>query len=232
MKITPDVWISEQLGRPTFRVEVDETFDELALQAHQQGHVFMYTKVPVSRLDAVSRFEDNGFRVVDMNITFEKPTQPVVDLSGPGEVCFARPEHAAGVVAVASRNFVYSRFHLDPQIPRRIADRLKARWVENFFRGQRGSAMVVALLDGVVAGFNLLVFDGQRNALTIDLIATDATHRRKGLARKMIGFAEAHCPGFERVRVGTQIANLPSIQLYESIGFRVASAEYVLHYHG
>jgi ribosomal protein S18 acetylase RimI-like enzyme len=32
--------------------------------------------------------------------------------------------------------------------------------------------------------------------------------------------------------VGTQAANIPSVRLYESLGFRLRSSQYVLHHHG
>ena len=33
------------------------------------------------------------------------------------------------------------------------------------------------------------------------------------------------------LRVGTQAANVPSVRLYEPLGFSLASAAYVLHLH-
>ena len=34
------------------------------------------------------------------------------------------------------------------------------------------------------------------------------------------------------LRVGTQAANTPSVRLYESLGFRLSQAQFVLHHHG
>jgi ribosomal protein S18 acetylase RimI-like enzyme len=134
------------------------------------------------------------------------------------------------VVGLARRSFIYSRFHLDKAIPRETADTLKAEWVGNYFTGKRGDQMVVALVDGTIVGFLQLLY-GRDKTVTIDLISVDASQRRKGIASDMIAYAEAECGDFKQIRVGTQIANVPSIRLYEKIGFRVTGAQYVFHYH-
>ncbi len=90
--------------------------------------------------------------------------------------------------------------------------------------------MMVATLDGVVAGFVLLI-GGDDRTWIIDLIAVDRRHRGQGVARGMISHVEAHAEGFTRVRVGTQLANIPSIRLYAQLGFVMDEAHYVFHYH-
>ena len=67
--------------------------------------------------------------------------------------------------------------------------------------------------------------------LTIDLIATMEKYRGRGIAERMIRYAEGHCHGFDTIKVGTQIANMPSLKLYERMGFRISDSQYVFHYH-
>ncbi|MBP1741959.1 MAG: hypothetical protein H6Q48_4252, partial [Deltaproteobacteria bacterium] len=93
----------------------------------------------------------------------------------------------------------------------------------------RGDNMVVAIKDSSPAGFLQLLYSGKD--LVIDLIAVEEKFRRMGIARAMIHFAETALRGFEEIAVGTQIANVPSIRLYEKLGFRVASSVYTFHYH-
>ena len=89
--------------------------------------------------------------------------------------------------------------------------------------------MVVAQLDSKIVGFlQLLYAEGD---LVIDLIAVDARFRRMGIAGDMINFAQSTIKGFQRVVVGTQLANVPSIRLYESMGFRAAGSKYIFHFH-
>ena len=142
---------------------------------------------------------------------------------------FAQDQDREGVKALAARNFIYSRFHMDPLIPRDLANEVKAAWAENFFFKKRGDNMVVAFKDSSPAGFLQLLYLGKD--LVIDLIAVEKRFRRMGIARAMIHFAETALKEFEEMVVGTQIANVPSIRLYEKLGFTVASSAYTFHYH-
>jgi ribosomal protein S18 acetylase RimI-like enzyme len=67
--------------------------------------------------------------------------------------------------------------------------------------------------------------------LVIDLIAVTKAHRGSGLARGMIAFAASTFTQFHTMLVATQIANIPSMRLYEGIGFRIVGAQYILHRH-
>jgi len=89
--------------------------------------------------------------------------------------------------------------------------------------------MVVTSVDGKIAGFVQLLHSGRD--LVIDLIAVDRKFRRKGIARDMICFAQTAIKGFKRMRVGTQLANIPSIRMYERLEFMFVDASYVFHYH-
>lgn len=72
--------------------------------------------------------------------------------------------------------------------------------------------------------------------LVIDLIAVAPQVARQGLAQEMIAFIAANGTGDGHrpsgLRVGTQAANTPSVRLYESLGFRLVKAQFVLHHHG
>jgi ribosomal protein S18 acetylase RimI-like enzyme len=141
----------------------------------------------------------------------------------------ARPDDRDAVMALAASSFDHSRLHLDPAIPRAVADRSRAEWAGNFFAGKRGDHMIVGEIDGVLAGFAQLL--GPRDGvLTIDLIEVAPPYRRRGIAHTLIA-ASAGIAGTQTLRVGTQIANTPSLRLYETLGFRVVGSQYVLHYH-
>lgn len=231
-EILPDNWLAGILGYDAYRVSLSrETSGGTGLPAVlREGAVFAYAKVHPSDIANIIRLEDMGFRLIDTNITFDKPIDTTVHT--PADQCivrFAEPEDEEPVVELARRSFHFSRFHLDPGIPTPIANTIKAEWVRNYFFGQRGHAMVIAEVDGVIAGFIQLL--KQQETLIIDLIAVDDAYRRKHIGSDMISFAEKHAGECSRLVVGTQLANIPSMRLYEKSGFRIAGASYVFHYH-
>jgi ribosomal protein S18 acetylase RimI-like enzyme len=231
-----DQWLSDVLQREVYRMDVcDELIayrgsdHEKYLSALTLENVFIYAKVQVHDHDAINLLENLGFHLVDTNIIFEKLIDLADPSAGPSEIRFAIPEDRQGVQSLAANSFSYSRFHLDPLIPDDKADQIKASWAENFFFGRRGDSMVVASVDGKIAGFLQLLHSGKD--LVIDLIGVDGNFRRKRIASDMICFAQRSLKGFKRMCVGTQLANMPSIRMYESLKFMLIDASYVFHYH-
>ena len=194
--------------------------------------IFIYTKIPVAvgYLKLVKCVERLGFHLVDTNIVFRKPIlRNPKCFNNNCQMRFAQQEDREQVAELARKNFTYSRFHLDDEIPSSTANNIKAEWVSNFFAGKRGDKLVVALINNVVVGFSLLL--ESMEDLIIDLIAVDKNQHRKGIASDMITYVEHHLNEFSRIQVGTQLANVPSIRLYEKMGFRVFASNYVFHYH-
>ena len=192
--------------------------------------VFVYSKVPVNTVNAVHKLENLGFRLVDTNISFEKDIlKPPVQPEGNLNLRFADPGDLKLVKKIAKSNFAASRFHLDPRIPDELANTIKAEWAANYFRKKRGDAMVVSEIEDQIAGFLQIIF--ARNILVIDLIAVDQAFRCQGAAGHMIAYAISELTEFDRIRVGTQIANFPSMRFYSKHNFKVVNAQYIFHYH-
>ncbi len=228
--LTPDVWLSGIFGYPALRVSKGPTGGPLSMLNARQPF-FAYAKLDVNEVDRLSMLTDAGFHVVDTALTFDGA---ISGTSG-SRVRFARPEDRLQVSRIAGSAFRYSRFHLDPRVPAGVADAIKSSWAANYFAGKRGDGMVVAERGGKVAGFLQLLCEPQ-GRLIIDLIGVDPALQGQGLGREMILHAARHGIGDERIpstiTVGTQAANTPSVRLYESLGLRLRSAQYVAHHHG
>jgi ribosomal protein S18 acetylase RimI-like enzyme len=226
-----DDFLTTLVGRPTFRVALasdgDNTAIFNAIRTVQQKPVFLYARVPTSSVDAVWQLEELGFRVVDTNVIFERAAAR--DRSVTRATRWARSDDRNAVMLLAAHCFTHSRLHLDPAIPRAVADRSRAEWAGNFFFGKRGDHMIVSESDGSLAGFAQLI--GPRDGvLTIDLMGVGKPFRRRGIAGSLVS-AASEIAGTRLLRVGTQIANTGSLRLYETLGFRVAESHYVLHFH-
>lgn len=235
-----DQWLSQIVDRDAYRLIINDNFtrevsdlksaDCFQLPQLQSRPIFIYTKVPILSTNLIKFIAKMGFNLVDTNIVFDKPL--LINREFTNNKClvrFALPEDEIHVAELARNNFIYSRFHLDDDIPLFLANKIKAEWARNYFAGLRGDKMIVALVDDVIVGF-LLLLESSAD-LIIDLIAVDNNYQRKGIASDMIAYVEYHLNFFSSIEVGTQLANIPSIRLYEKIGFRVCTANYVFHYH-
>jgi ribosomal protein S18 acetylase RimI-like enzyme len=230
--LVPDLWLGEQLSTQVWQVK--EGVDGESLETLKSSHnTFAYAKYPVSQVATVSKLTDFGFRLVDTGVTLEGHIDKQIN---PSSIYTrtAEKKDLPAVRGIASSTFCYSRFHLDPLFSDETANAIKAAWASNFFSGKRGDGMIVCERQGVVVGFLQLIWSSKFDLL-IDLIAVASTHQGLGIGRQMILHAAKYGTGDGRVpikiSVGTQVANVQSIRLYESLGFRITSAQYVLHYH-
>ena len=232
-----DHWLSECFQYDVFRLQTPALLDDMSCKedrSHisplEKRPVLVYTKVPVDRVNLIHSLEDIGFRIIDTNTVLEKPIQiSEVDPRFSASLRFALPEDVEGVRSVARKGFMFSRFHLDPEIPNETADLVKAGWASNFFAGKRGDGMIVAVDGEKIIGFLLFIY--LDDTLLIDLIAVESAYRGRGIAKAIIAFCQNKLRNFKTIRVGTQLANVPSLRLYHDLGFHISKAFYVLHYH-
>ena len=244
MKIDSDEWLAGVMGIDVFRVSLDRAssngsapdIEPLALHMERPERSMYFAKFPTDRVYTLRALSSVGFDVVDVNVTFGRspagPVGPVPD--GVRVIEDALPEHREAVLEIAQTSFVYSRFHLDPNILKATADLIKREWIANYVNRKRGERLMVALVDGQPAGF-LAVLDAvvaDRPCRVIDLIGVDRRHQGRGVGRALVSaFTGRYVGVCDLLRVGTQAANVPSARLYERSGFLLDETSYVMHAH-
>jgi ribosomal protein S18 acetylase RimI-like enzyme len=221
--VREDAWLGERLGRTAWTVEVGDTIEDV--RTHGAG--FFQARVATDEVARVGALEDAGFRTIDVNVTFRREPGRLA-AGAAGGVRDGRPEDRDAVVTIAERDYLVSRFHLDPEIPAAVASTIKRDWADNFFRGASGDRLLVAAPNGDVIGF-LLVLDRAEGSI-IDLIAVATEARGQGAGRALVcGLVESR-PA-RSVVAGTQISNVGALRFYERLGFTVYQTQFVLHRH-
>jgi ribosomal protein S18 acetylase RimI-like enzyme len=197
----------------------------------------VYVKISTSLLDEIQLVENLGFNIIDTNILlYRKNIGCLVNQSIPRHysIRMSQAVDCDYVGNIARDNFRFSRFHQDRRVNKTAADRIKQVWAENFFSGNRGDYMIVACYNDQPVGFTQIVRKNDSD-LIIDLIAVDSPHHGIGLASAMINFLiNEIAPNLSDntgIIVGTQISNLPSLSLYQKLGFKIISSDYVFHHH-
>lgn len=241
--IINDEWLGRIIRKNSYVLKVNRTFITKSREKNSEESqwlalihkvpCFAFTKILPSDVEYIEFVENIGFRLIDTNVSFVKPVESgVFDQVEDGrlQIRFAGPKDGERTVDLARRSFIYSRFHLDRRYSRELANEVKAQWVASYFEGKRGDKMAIATTGDEVIGF-LQLIQNEPDSFTIDLIAVDGKYKRMGIARGLIRFAESHYSRSKIVRVGTQLANMPSIKLYQKMGFSMDAAQYVFHYH-
>ncbi|WP_460373717.1 GNAT family N-acetyltransferase [Methanocalculus sp. MC3] len=239
MNIEPDSWLSSVMGYPVFRVTETDILSDISsdklLAEINNDRAFFFAKVPVSRLDVVHKLCKIGFGIIDVNVIFErKPYKEYVESNSKITIRKYQKKDQDAVLRIAGSCFKYSRFHLDPLIPNKLADHIKREWILNYINGSRGNDLFVAEFEGKPIGFNAVLdgVQGSERIRIIDLIGVDTAFQRLGVGRKLIDcFIHDSHENYSILRVGSQIVNIPAIRLYNCLNFFVSEASYVLHAH-
>jgi dTDP-4-amino-4,6-dideoxy-D-galactose acyltransferase len=239
IRIREDAWLAEIMARPVFRLEAGEPAsadaDALAAHVRQQERGFYYAKVDAERIDTVRLLAAAGFVVVDTNVVFELDRRSELPAE-PGAVAIGalEPADEDALLEVAATAFTRTRFHLDPLVGADVANAIKRSWCQSYARQKRGDRLFVAKLandpDRRPAGFLAALTTPQ--SAVIDLIGVaPAFQRRRVGAALTAAFVEHYRGRVPALQVGTQVANIPSIRLYERSGFSLVRSQYVLHLH-
>ena len=192
----------------------------------------IYSKIPTKEIELMHNLEEKSFNLIDTNIKFKRKNGGVFDYKrNESFICsFANKDSMSDISKISGECFSSSRFHLDPFISDSTANKIKMEWTNNYFKGLRGSDMIISYnsKERRVVGFLQLLEINED--LVVDLIGVDPSFHGRGIASDMISFCLEQIP-HDNFFVGTQIVNIPSIKLYSKFNFQFHSAEYVFHYH-
>lgn len=228
MDITEDFWLSKVIQKKAYKItSIYPSSAEPSML--KEKNIFSYAKLETTKITQSNLLSKWGFYLVDTNLQLKlKNSDSVSNLEHTG--CkFASQEHKEDVLKIASAAFKYSRFHLDPQFKSDVANRIKVEWCNSYFNGIRGKQMVIFQNQEKVLGFLLLLDQGE-DRWVIDLVAVSPDAQKQQIGSKMISYALGNC-SIKSLTVGTQLANIASVNFYQNNGFILHNAQYVFHYH-
>lgn len=229
-------WDSNFFGFPVARIELADLdtaqLTGLLSDLRQQGVRLVYwpaRDVPASPEQIAAL----GGRLVDTKTTFLTDLTALnlihVDGSVPVESCdVAFPRDALRALAVQSGE--YSRFAVDPNIPRAKFEELYMRWIDGSLSREIADEVLVIRDDGRIAGMITLGRKGDRG--DIGLLAVDQAYRGRGYGEHLVRQAQAWFldRGYRWGQVVTQGANMAACRLYTKCGYSVEKTEAYYHF--
>jgi len=227
MEWVADRWLTEVTGKPCYNLQGGPG-DFVSIPAVIGSEPAFYSaKASPSSLPLIHALEEDGFRLVDTNITFTCENNGGCESR---QVRIAASGDKDRVKAIAATAFSCSRFHTDNMFTTETANRIKKQWAVNYFIGGRGDCMFVVERGNDVAGFLLAMQKGA--TAIIDLIAVDENCRGQGCGAELVNkFMQHYAERSQHIVVGSQLANVESLEFYQSMGFRLASSDHVFHRH-
>jgi ribosomal protein S18 acetylase RimI-like enzyme len=198
----------------------------------KDAYKMISVRVPESSAGLIHALEQNGFRFIEVLMTFRHGLTNLDDFPESHLVRASQKSDIDEICNVAFNSFSFSRFHADPSIDPAQANLSRAEWVRKACEGS-ADEVFVAIDNNTIAGFitcRILSDGGNEARGIIDLTAVLPQFRGRGIGGSLVKRAQQYFKGKAKsVSVGTQSKNIPSIGLYQKLGFRPVASEVTLH---
>jgi dTDP-4-amino-4,6-dideoxy-D-galactose acyltransferase len=132
--------------------------------------------------------------------------------------------------ALAIQSGEYSRFSVDPNVPRDKFENLYKIWIRNSLNKESANEVLVIREGKSIVGMVTL---GERNGKgDIGLIAVDSNYRGRKFGEKLVRAAQDWFirNNYRSGQVITQIENIPACNLYKKCGYSITEVVYCYHF--
>ena len=232
--IEPLAWDSKFFNRLVGRLKLKSVIDlgSMLQLAKQQGYELLYIYSPTRIRELVV----SGYKLLDVggHISFEKElTNLGHNLTGSvPELCQYKLDiPTSELLELAFLSGVSSRFKIDPLLPAGNFESLYKLWLENSLKNRPKTMICTYRSDGRDVG--LITLELHDFKCSIDLLAVSQSYQGKGIASKMIRYAQEVCirNKLSSLEVKTQLSNSPAKALYMKNSFVESECSFLYHGH-
>jgi len=196
----------------------DEALAAAVAEARADGAECLYLFTPADRVDLIGDGVDAGARLVAVreHLRLDFP----VSLEHDEDVKRADAADRPLVEKLAERLTPYSRFAADPRFPRENVTELYRLWARRCL--DEGAVHLDPSAEGFVAT------RPRGDELSVDLVYVADGAGGRGVGARLLRAALAGSSASAAV-VTASTGNVRALRLYQSVGFRTAAVEAVLH---
>lgn len=203
----------------------------------QQGVKLVISRVPTSDVSLINKMEDAGFRLKDVQITYNFNLNKSFPSNHPVD-CIYRSftkNDLPDIVQIATESFKnYGHYSNNEKTKSIDSSLIYEDWARRSCLDKDvADHIIVAEVKGVVAGFLSLKIhtDNQISHVAGVMGAVNETHRKDGIFRG-INIASLHWAkkeSFERIENNVLITNFPVSKTYINLGFEIIRSETTFH---
>lgn len=220
------------VGRLIGSIESTVALSRALQDANERGFRLVYGQCEHSDIVSHQWCLEIGGRFVDAKRTYSLTLSDVSPTSRMSAVLAdSSPCSRRQLRSLAWQSAEFSRYRVDPDMPRGSWRRMYSAWVENSLNGKLADAVLVAHADenrkGPIIGMITVSHSG-----AIGLLAVAKRWRGRGIGRRLLQAAEYQCRlfGCTQLTVVTQGDNTPACQAYESVGYTLTEEQHIFHF--
>jgi ribosomal protein S18 acetylase RimI-like enzyme len=210
------------------------TSKEILTLINNSIYNFIGIKINSTDFKAIYNFQKAGFYLVDALVTYEFDSTKTEKLDDDFSIEFA--EHATkddidNLSNIAANVFKIDRFHSDPNLSYNSANEYYKKWVINSFNGFADGA-ILPMINNQIVGFTTYKINNINNhTSTMVLSAVDSNFMGRGVYYNMIKKGtNILLKNSKKIRVGTQIDNIPVQRTWQKLGYKLIDIKYIFHY--
>jgi dTDP-4-amino-4,6-dideoxy-D-galactose acyltransferase len=240
--LEPLPWDTEHMGFAVARIRTprltDAQLDAALSYARDSGVTLVYWPAAAGSTPEPGLLHCYRGSLVDRKAVFRAnlteltpPPSPLSARTVITEAAVGAMENALADLAVEAGKF--SRFGVDPRMPRDKFEGLYRVWMERSLRRELADLVFVAHhADERRSALGMVTLSVSGCEGTIGLIAVHAAARRERLGQHLLWAAHGAMAarGASKASVVTQLANTAACRLYERVGYRLAEVTNFYHF--
>lgn len=166
--------------------------------------------------------KSKDIQLMDVKLVFEKALKSESTFTDNIEVY--QGELTEELISLALDSGEYSRFKVDPRLDQGEFEKLYHIWMRKALEKRE------VLVDGEMEGMVTCKVDN--DLAQVGLFAVKESSRGKGIGKDLLKKAESWAfeKGARIMKIPTQKANTPATNLYEKMGYKIASQTNIYHY--
>lgn len=188
-------------------------------------------RLPHDRITSSMFLEKQGFRFIEMVL---HPTLGTLQ-SLPLLKTELRVEPVSGdevsvIASLAERSFSFERYHADPRIDSKLADKRYGKWINNSFRDEKQVLLKIMHLNDLVGFF---VIENKPEGLVywhLTAINPELKGQKMGTEVWKTMMVYHRTAGMESILTTISARNTPVLNLYSKLNFRFYPPEITLHW--
>lgn len=207
--------------------DVKELTDQVFEQMKQYDFISIQNINNNQMVNVIIAEQTNAF-LADVNIQFEKKIF-YQEMEPQCHICSAASfgEKYSDIFLLACGGFKYSKFERDEGLLLRGGDRVYEEWVKNSVDDT--NKFYIYYVTTAVNGF--ILYRIEDDCAIIEIALVDPLYQRQGIISKLIRSLEGalYEKGIKKLIVGTQMDNIPAINVYHKLGFSESKHVSVFH---
>ncbi|MCX7717166.1 MAG: GNAT family N-acetyltransferase [Candidatus Sumerlaeaceae bacterium] len=231
-------WETRNLGIPSFELQVEALrattsaalSAQMDLLCRQHERFFAQARLNQESTDLIPRVQRAGFVFVEVIVTTAMPVPKAGTPFGPegwtvDVVDRADAVAMAEIRRIARESFVDDRFHRDPCCTHDLADKRFVLWIGDLEKNEK-AVFYAGRLNGQIVGFVI------RAAGHVPLMGFERACVGKGLGKAIMSsvLADMQREDLPMLTAEVSLNNLPSLNLFLSLGCRIRNPRATFHY--